>query len=415
MKHRSLKHRIARSFVLLALLVSSFFTLVTYVSVEVIEVQLIDTRLEKLSSKLISQFQLHQVPETPTDLDFYVNAAIPQSLRHLKPGIHDVVTDQRELRVFVRNDGSDRFMLVDEISDFERTELIIFASLGAGFVASLLLAMLLGWTTAKHIVAPVSELADAVANKDTQAILPALDAQDEIGVLARAFAHRTDELQQFLMRERLFSGDVSHELRTPLTIMLGAAEVLKVQLTGRPEQLAVAERVRRVAAETSDRVSALLMLSRSPETLDAPRIALNPLIELELERCLPLMRGKAVQCKVDCNDTVWVNARPELAGIVIGNLLRNACQYTDAGTINVQLRATNLSIEDHGPGLPPAVLARLFERFVHGPDAAQTGTGLGLSIVKRVVDHLGWEIRFESPTSGGSRFVVIFPSLPATR
>jgi len=52
------------------------------------------------------------------------------------------------------------------------------------------------------------------------------------------------------------------------------------------------------------------------------------------------------------------------------------------------------------------VVARLFERFVHGAGESASGSGMGLSIVKRVADHLGWTIRFERPAQGGSRFVL---------
>lgn len=409
--NHSLKQRIARAFVLPALVLSGFFSLVSYISVEVIEAQVFDARLEKLAAKLIEQHGKGKNFETPPDIRFLVNEAIPKELRDVPPGTYELMLNQREIRAIVRIEAGDRYAIVQEMSDFERTELVIFGALGVGLISSVMLAILLGLGTAKLIIAPVSALAEAVARNDSPDTLPSLDAQDEIGLLARAFAKRTDELQQFLHRERLFTGDVSHELRTPLTIMLGAAEVLKTQLADRPAQLAVAERLRRVAAETAERVSALLLLSRSPELIDAPCIALNPLIQSELDRCQTLLVGKPVQCRIEWTEQVWVDARPELAGIVIGNLLRNACQHTDTGTVHVRLSRNELIVEDNGPGLPAAVRARLFERFVQGQDSSE-GTGLGLSIVKRVVEHIGWNIRLESPAAGGSRFILSFPSAP---
>lgn len=408
---RSLKQRIARSFVLLAIIVASFFTLVSYIAVEVIEAQVIDARLEKLAGKLIEQHQKAQFPDTPPEVNFYVNESIPEALQHLPIGIHELWLNGTEIQALMRTDGTNRFAVTQETTEFEHTEFIIFTALGAGFVSSLVLAVILGMATAKRIVAPVSALADAVARNDDPTILPSLDAEDEIGVLARAFAKRTEALQQFLMQERLFTGDVSHELRTPLAVMLGAAEVLKSQLADRPEQLVVAERLRRVAAETSERVSALLLLSRSPELLDAPRTALYPLLQAELDRCQSLLFGKSVQCRIEWSEPVWVDARPELIGIVVGNLLRNACQHTDAGTIAVRLTETRLTIEDNGPGIPATVRERLFERFVQGRKDSPEGTGLGLSIVKRVAEHIGWDIRLECPPGGGSRFILSFPSV----
>lgn len=406
----SLKRRIARAFVLLVVLLAGFFTLVAYISMEVIEAQVLDSRLELTADKLIARHVAGQTVDTPPGIDFFTNQEIPKELKDTTPGIYERVIDGREVQATIRVQNGNRYAVVQDMDEFEETERIIFAALGAGFLSSLLLAIVLGVTTGRHIVAPLSALAEAVNRNADPAELPSLDSEDEIGVLARALAKRTDELQQYLVRERLFTGDVSHELRTPLTIMLGAAEVLKAQLADQPAPLAAAERVRRVAAETAERVSALLLLSRSPELLDAPRIALNPLIQAEFERCQIWLTGKPVTCRLDLPLQAWVLARPELVGIVIGNLLRNACQHTDQGSVRVRLSANRLIIEDDGPGLPATVRARLFERFVRGDPNGAEGAGLGLSIVKRVVEHIGWQIHLESPEGGGSCFVLDFPA-----
>lgn len=410
---RSLKQRIARAFVVLAVILAGFFCLVSYIAVEVIEAQVIDARLDKIADTLIGHHLKHEAFTIPPEIDFFVNESIPQTLRNIAPGRHEVSLDQREVEVLVRIEGGNRYVVAQELSEFEHTEYIIYSSLAAGFFSSLLLAVIIGLATARRIVAPVTALADAVSKSARPSDLPSLDAGDEIGVLARAFARRTEELQQFLLRERLFTGDVSHELRTPLTIMLGAAEVLAYQLADQPVQLAAAERLRRVAAETSERVSALLWLSRAPEQLDAPCIALNPLIRSELERCLPLLKGKQVEWRFEENGEVNVEARPELVGIAIGNLLRNACHHTDQGMILVRLERGRLIIEDTGSGIPEAVRERLFERFVQGRKDSSEGTGLGLSIVKRVAEHIGWDVRLECPEDGGSRFIFTFPVVPA--
>jgi signal transduction histidine kinase len=404
----SLSRRIAWSFILLAVLLGSFFSLVSYVAVEVIESNVIDERLDNLMDQLIERQKLGKTIELPHDVEFFVNEQIPGEFRHATSGIHEAVIGGHELQALVRTDGQDQYALVQDMDHFEEIEHTIFLALAIGFVSSVGLAVMLGSATANHVIAPVKALADAVDRGAGPAELPGLLAQDEIGALARAFAKHTDELQQFLMRERLFTGDVSHELRTPLTVMLGAAELLKAQLNGQTAQQEVAERIRRVAAETSERVSALLLLSRSPEVLDTKPIALRPLIQTEFDRCKPILIGKPVQFHLEVLGDVWVQSRPELAGIVVGNLLRNACQHTDEGMVRVKLSANMLIIEDDGTGIPHSVKTRLFERFVRGSKDSLEGTGLGLSIVKRIVDHMGWGIHYESPDEGGSRFIITF-------
>lgn len=406
----SLKQSISLTYILLAVIVAGAFSLVSYISVEIIEEQVIDARLSKMADRLIELQPGGRMPDAPPDISFMIDDGIPAELRQLPAGSHEVGLGNRHVHALLRDHGSSRYAVVQEVDELEHTELVILLSLAIGFAVSLLLAAVLGVVCAKRIIAPVAALAEAVGRNAGPTELPSLSAQDEIGILARAFAKRTDELQQFLQRERLFTGDVSHELRTPLTIMLGAAEVLTAQLADRPAQLATAERIRRVAAEAAQGVSALLLLARVPESLDAPRIVLNSIIKSEIERCRPLLYGKPVECRLDWSEEVSVHVRPELAGIVLGNLLRNACRHTEQGQVLVQLAAGRLVIEDTGSGIPQKVRERLFERFVHGDDLpAHEGTGLGLSIVKRVVDHVGWDVRLEIPQAGGTRFVLTFP------
>ena len=410
----SLTKRIALTYILLTVLVAGAFTLVSYIAMEIIEDRIIDNRLAKIATQLIDAQAEGRPPGPPPDIQLLVDSAIPAELQQRPAGFHVLTIDGRHVHAIRHNLGGRRYAVVQEVEEFEHTEKVILMSLAAGFVASVLLAALLGVLSARRVIAPVTALADAVNRNAEPTELPSLSAHDEIGLLARAFATRTKELHDFLERERLFTGDVSHELRTPLTIMLGAAEILTVQLADRPAQQGTAERIRRVADETSQRLSALLLLARAPETLDAPLTDLYNLIDSEMERCRPLLDHKPVECRFEWTERVSARVRPELAGIVIGNLLRNACRHTDEGTVLVSLIADRIIIEDTGVGLPPNVRERLFERFIHGDTQPQhEGMGLGLSIVKRVVDHIGWGIRLETPPGGGTRFVLTIPQADA--
>lgn len=409
-RKQSLRRRIAGAFILMAFILCSFFSLASYVAVEMAEAKLIDHNLNKLTNQIIGQYLSKQEYELPPDVNFYVDGDIPETFRKLSNGTHEIEIGETRFHVVVRDMGGYHFLLSDDTTDFEDTELLIFSGVTAGFLASMLLSIALGLASAKLIIAPVTALAEAVERNDDPSKLPSLDTPNEIGMLARAFAKRTDQLQHFLADERLFTGDVSHELRTPLTIVLGASELLKVQLAQSPEQLAVAERIRRVAAEASERVGALLLLSQSPETLGGSQLSLTHLIEREIERCQQLLGSKPVQIVFEDVGDVWVYARTELAGIAIGNLLRNACQYTEEGTVKITLTAQQLTIEDNGPGVPENVRLRLFERFVRGKENPYVGSGLGLAIVKRVADHLGWQIEHATPDAGGSRFILTFPT-----
>ncbi|GLZ89562.1 hypothetical protein Pres01_56130 [Metapseudomonas resinovorans] len=137
-------------------------------------------------------------------------------------------------------------------------------------------------------------------------------------------------------------------------------------------------------------------------------VFLRPLVERELERCQPLLRGKPLTLQFEAPEEVSVQAIPELVTIMVSNLIRNACQHTEQGTIRVHLATCQIVVEDSGTGLPEIVRARLFDRFVRGSEDFTDGSGLGLSIVKRVAEHLGWTVRHDPAATGGSRFTLKF-------
>jgi signal transduction histidine kinase len=406
----SLRGRIVAAFTLVAVAVSGFFAVVGFHTVAQVESQLIGARLGALAQWQLQRLRSGQAPALPPGLRLYLGDQVPAALRQLAPGFHDIDGPVTKLDAVAGTTEDGRpYVLVDEESDFETIEQELILRLAAGLLASVALAVALGWFVAGREIAPLAALADAVRRNRLDAGAPALARDDEIGVLGRALAAHTAELQDFLHRERLFTGDVSHELRTPLTVILGAAEVLGAQCADRPEVLATVERIRRTAQDTADRVGALLLLSRAPQAISAPRIALRPLVEREMERCRPLLRGRGVELALDGPGEVWVFAQPELAAMAVGNLLRNACLYTEQGRIEVRLAPGELSVVDSGPGLPPAVRAQLFERLVRGEAPAAGGAGLGLALVKRIADHLGWCVELVASDAGGSHFKLRFP------
>lgn len=405
----SLRRRIVAAYTLLAVAVCLFFAMVVYFTVRETEKNLIERRLASIAEWQFARKLEGSVPELPPGIQIFVGPDIPTELSPLLPGFHDVTVAIRTLDVLSGTTSrGERFVAVDDIGEFRQPEGEVMGALGLGIFLSVALAVALGRLTAGSVVARLTELASALERDELDERSRTLTLNDEIGLLARAFASRTAQLHQFLLRERLFTGDVSHELRTPLTVILGATEILAARVGDHPEIAPVVERIHRTVLDTSDRVAALLLLSRSPETLEAPRLGLMTLVEREVERCRPLLMGKPVELNLRALEEAWVYARPELAGMAIGNLLRNACHYTERGEVTVLLTCNSLVIEDTGPGLPISVRAHLFDRFVHGERESQSGAGLGLAIVKRISEHLRLEVRFEDRSGGGSRFVLAF-------
>lgn len=401
----NLRARIVLASVLLAVAVCSFMSVAVFVLFEMLEERVFEQRLTATADWLDERKARGEAMMLPPGYAIFDAAAdLPAEFRHLSPGYHDL--GERHVLVREREGGS--YVLVTLELNFEQLEGYLLVSLAFGCVAGVAGALWLGRATAGRVITPITELAAAVDLDLPEERLPSLGARDEVGTLARAFAARTAQLRRFLARERLFAGDVSHELRTPLTVILGAAEVIRLHAKEDRQLAAAAERVLHAAADMRGQIGVFLLLSREPGSLDTPRTALKPLLNRELERCMPLLDGKAVACRALDGDDAWTRAHPELAAAVIRNLLRNAFQYTDAGEVTVELRPDRLVVEDTGAGIPEAVRARLFERHVRGHDDRVPGSGLGLAIAQRLCEHMDWELALENRAGGGSRFVVTF-------
>lgn len=414
----TLRTRIAAAFLLLTLLVCGAFAVAAVRIASSIEDRLIDQRLSRTADSLVERERQGLPPDLPPSVTLYRGDAIPAPLRGQPPGKYALPQDGTSVNVLIRDDLGEPFVLTDRDADFAKIQAGVYGLLGLAFVTCLALALFLAQLTASHIVAPVTALAQAVETGAAPRDYPLLDSTDELGVLSRAFAAKTEAQQRYLDRERWFTGDVSHELRTPLAVVLGAAEVLKARLGGRDDLIELAERIRRTAADTSERVVAMLLLSRDPQSIGAPPTALLPLLRQEMDRCLPLLKGKDVEMTLHAGPDATgleVPARPELAAIALGNLIRNACQFTEHGRVDVRLEIGRVVVEDTGVGIPVAVRDRIFDRFMQVDPAGAGSAGLGLAIVKRVAEHLGWTVSLDMPAHGGTRFVLEFPAGPAAQ
>jgi signal transduction histidine kinase len=412
----SLRRRIVGAYLVLALFLGACFSAIGFKALEQVENQLVDQRLLEAADMLIDDHVRgveHALPGYPI---VFHGSGLTAVMRDLPPGLHELRYPHQHLHVLVRERGGERFAVVEDESEFELIESHVTIALAGAFVVCLVLAGVSGFSTSSRVIAPVTRLADAVAGGSLRADSPLLAANDEVGLLARTFFDYTEQMKRFLEREQFFTGDVSHELRTPLTVILGAAELLQMRLAGQPELQEIAERIRRTAADTSGRISALLLLARSPDEADPPLTDVAEIVQMEAERHRPLLAGKPVHLAVTADAApVLVSARPELVATAIGNLIRNACQCTETGEVRVRVEAAAVIVEDTGPGVPREIAARVFERREPGPVGSVQGTGLGLAIVRRVTEHLGWQVELLSGPEGGSRFVLHLPVAAESR
>lgn len=398
----SLRRRIVVAFLLFGIGASVFFAIVAALAVEGIEVQLVDKRLEAAVAWAAPRQAAGLDVDMPAGLRFHRSETIPAPLRGLDDGVHKVDVGTVRLHVLAGHDARGNWVLVDHESDYDKIEVVVYSMFAAVFLGFVLLAALLGGFLGARVVAPIRELAASVG-MDTAP--PALTGRaDELGVLARALEAHTSAMRAVLDRERYFTGDVSHELRSPLTVIMGAAEILMQEAT--PGVRAPAERIYRAAHEAAECVTVLLLLARAPELGSQPLVAIDQVAGDEVEKYRPLVAGKPVALRFVDGPALGICAPRELCAAAIGNLVRNACQYTDQGEVRVSVLQGKVVVEDTGPGLPPAVVATLGGGG--SPSSGSGGTGLGLALARRICEFLGAGFAYEPREGGGSRFTISF-------
>lgn len=384
--------------------------------------------------------KIYRFDKAPADLQ-QLATDVPQEM--LVPITTDKGKTKTELHFFNYKKGTQNYILTyledtemvmenyPVLAIFEHLEDIFADALKAAVLLSLLIAAIFSHLSSRQIIRPLLDLKQAVET-DHQNLSQLTNLPSEVGILARAIDDKNHKLEQYLKREQLFTGDVSHELRTPLTIIMGASEVLASQLEDDSHLHEFATRISSTAQETSEIISALLLLSRAPEKLDAPLTTINTITANEADRLKYLLRHKSVVCTVKADKPYQVGVRPELLKMALGNLIKNAFQYTDEGEVIITIDATKITVSDTGLGIPEEMIPLLYERFErlqpltiamptqnvslekehlreHSNDYVSykvEGTGLGLSIVKRIMTHMGWELTHQANTLGGSTFII---------
>lgn len=217
-----------------------------------------------------------------------------------------------------------------------------------------------------------------------------------------------------------FVANVSHELRTPITSIKGFLETLADGAIDDPDN---ARRFVDIALRQADRLNAiiedLLALSRLEQEsgqreLPMEAESVRPVLDSAMQVCSSKAAAKSVVLKLDCSDDLTARMSPALVEQALVNLIDNAIKFSDAGD-EVVVSATAagesvvLGVRDHGSGIEPVHVPRLFERFYRVDKARSRelgGTGLGLAIVKHIASVHGGSVDVESEPGRGSTFRV---------
>lgn len=344
------------------------------------------------------------------------SAEIPGEFAGLSMGIHDIQTPAGEAVVQVSESGSERLYLVFDANNVK--ELATY--FGVAPLALMLIALYssawVAYLIARRAVSPVIRLARTVRDVDLDAPGAAdllgrqLDGSNsEIEVLGHALQNLLTRVHSMVERERLFTREASHELRSPLTVIRMASDNLLRRHALEPAAQTAIERIQRSARDMEELTEILLLLARENEgALGTEQVSVDLVIEQEINACRLLYADKPLELELARANHLVVEAAPRILSIVLGNLLRNACSYTDHGRVAVSVAGTSIVIEDEGIGIEKAQLEQVFQAYATRQHAR--GHGIGLSLVKRITDRFDWQISIESELSRGTRVTLTIPA-----
>jgi two-component system phosphate regulon sensor histidine kinase PhoR len=232
--------------------------------------------------------------------------------------------------------------------------------------------------------------------------------------------HDITDLRRADQIRRDFVANVSHELRTPLTAIRGYVEALVDEPPDPAETRRFLDVIARHSARMERLVTDLLRLARldaRQETLDMTPCDIGQIftaVLADLARAIEARRQRLTMCVAD--DARTIRADAAKLHDIVRNLVENAVNYSPEAA-DIRLEAVrrdgqvDVVVSDSGPGIPPADLTRIFERFyrVDKARARPGGTGLGLAIVRQLVELHGGTVRAENRPDGGARFTVTLP------
>jgi len=291
----------------------------------------------------------------------------------------------------------------------------------------LLLAAITGlaFAASRRVLRPVRRLARAAEQMSGGDLSVRIEptGHDELArlvtsfnAMASALEGKVGELQRMEVRARQFAGDVSHELRTPLTAMTAVADILPGDpgLTG--DVAAAAQLVSREIRHLNRLVDDLIEISRF-DAGTAQLVTDDTDVATAVTACLRTRGWAEVATDIPAGLTLRLDRRR--FDVIIANLVGNALGHGGPPvTVTAGLQPDGhggqqlaVAVRDHGPGLPPAAIPQVLDRFYKADSARarSEGSGLGLAIASENARLHGGRIEAANHPDGGAVFTAILP------
>lgn len=261
------------------------------------------------------------------------------------------------------------------------------------------------WLLARWVSRPIATFAHAaerIGRNPQTSPLP-VTGPAEIAGAARAMNEMQERLNRYIDSRTIMIGAIAHDLRTPLMRMALRLETAPAELRDGVER-DMAD-MRAMIAVATDYASGAM------RTGPRRRLDLRSLVESAVDDLVE--RGE--RASVEPGERVVVEGDPVGLRAVVDNLVSNALRYAGDAEVSVGLDGATAVIEvrDHGSGVPPGDLERMFEPFVRGEASRNRdtgGTGLGLASVRGVVGLHGGEASLRNHPGGGLVARIVLPA-----
>ncbi|MEL7206693.1 MAG: HAMP domain-containing sensor histidine kinase [Actinomycetota bacterium] len=318
--------------------------------------------------------------------------------------------------VTVAREGGGAIQVARSLAETEDVLAGLLRKLGLIAAVGTVIAAAVGWLVARRTTAPLRRLSGAAervaATQDLSEPVP-VDRQDEVGSLAQSFNTMLTALDTSRRQQHQLVMDAGHELRTPLTSLRTAIELLQRgdDSLSEEDRSRLLDRAETELAELSTLVTEVIDLATDTHAPDEPvqEVDLGDVAAVAAEAARR-RTGRVVEARVSEASTVI--GRPGGLERAISNLLANAHKFSpEEEPIEIEVVGGRVVVSDHGPGIPEAERAAVFDRFAR-TDQARTmpGSGLGLAIVRQIVEEHGGTVFVDDAPGGGAAVGFTLPA-----
>lgn len=391
MYRRSLRQRVAFAFAICVAVLSLAWGFAFFGAIRLSEDRVLTQQL---------QVAAKSYPDLRMNLRGYAKvASLPESLQEWAQtnpaeGLYEFEAEELHVAVVTADKDQQKAFVVFDVAGIEAASsedwwLLLVIT---GVVGTLgVLGFGLGIVVMRRAVAPVAQLAKAVADidlehlsaEDHKRIESGRFGDDEVGVLAGAIEKTLERISAFVTRERDFTSSASHELRTPITVITGALELLEQSELSAADTQAL-DRVRRATLDMKTTIEMFLCLARETDGgLYEEQFLVTPLVRQAIDLQRHLLSRKFVDVEIDHIDNPSVCGHQQAFSIAVNNLVRNAFQHTLAGQgpISILIKERELLITNQ-------LSSEAYQ--LNTPTGSSEGYGLGLGIVQRLCERNGW-------------------------